>query len=396
MLLTPTVDREQIELTFPNLAEWIDRYLQSCRLESAKAVTLIHYNNALKRFLTWYETEVPDRRISPDRAQEFRYWLAHKKQKYDDHPGRPTETDSLSPVTVKRTVGVVRTFFRWLHAKNYLSYNLAHWFPLPKGTMVTNRAIEPETLEALFRGAAMGEMPVRDVAIIALLADTGLRRKELVTTTVYKIRWLEGGLTYIHDVEGKADKLRDVPFSPPVHEVLKAWLEERETYALPNEPWLFIQATGQPLTPVGLYQILRRAAIRSGVQDKVWNTHSLRHAFATNFWRVHRDTKALSLILGHSSQKVTEDIYVHPVPMDLIEAHTSVLADLSVRMPVVTRSVRPQPPTEKELRQAIVEDPVWRNLGRKFNRSDVWVRKLAIRYGLLDLFHEERKKLLRI
>jgi len=240
MLLTPTVDREQIELAFPNLAEWIDRYLRSCRLESAKSVTLTHYGNALKRFLTWYEIEVPDGRISPDRAQEFRYWLAHKKQKYDDHPGRPTEAISLSPVTVKRTVGVVRTFFKWLHAKNYLSHNLAHWFPLPKGTMVTNRAIEPETLEALFRGAAMGEMPVRDVAIIALLADTGLRRRELVTTTVYKIRWLESGLTYIHDVEGKADKLRDVPFSPPVHEVLKAWLEERKTYALPNEPWLFI------------------------------------------------------------------------------------------------------------------------------------------------------------
>ena len=41
------------------------------------------------------------------------------------------------------------------------------------------------------------------------------------------------------------------------------------------------------------------------------NIHSLRHSFASNWIENGFDTKALSEILGHSSVKITMDIYVH-------------------------------------------------------------------------------------
>jgi integrase len=41
------------------------------------------------------------------------------------------------------------------------------------------------------------------------------------------------------------------------------------------------------------------------------NFHSLRHAFATRFTQIGFDSKTLSEILGHSSPKITMDIYVH-------------------------------------------------------------------------------------
>lgn len=41
------------------------------------------------------------------------------------------------------------------------------------------------------------------------------------------------------------------------------------------------------------------------------NIHSLRHAFATRCTEIGFDSKALSEILGHSSAKITMDIYVH-------------------------------------------------------------------------------------
>jgi integrase len=84
------------------------------------------------------------------------------------------------------------------------------------------------------------------------------------------------------------------------------------------------------MRPDSVYQVLRRA----GVEDQVWNTHSLRHNFATHFCRIQRDTKSLSLILGHSSQKITEDIYVHAVPEDLLSAHTSVFTTGHVRLTI--------------------------------------------------------------
>jgi integrase len=39
--------------------------------------------------------------------------------------------------------------------------------------------------------------------------------------------------------------------------------------------------------------------------------HSLRHSFATRCIEKGADSKALSEILGHSSVKITLDIYVH-------------------------------------------------------------------------------------
>lgn len=41
------------------------------------------------------------------------------------------------------------------------------------------------------------------------------------------------------------------------------------------------------------------------------NIHSLRHAFASRWIENGFDSKALSEILGHSSVKITMDIYVH-------------------------------------------------------------------------------------
>ena len=40
--------------------------------------------------------------------------------------------------------------------------------------------------------------------------------------------------------------------------------------------------------------------------------HSLRHTFATRCIKEGCDPKTLSLLLGHSSIKITLDLYVHP------------------------------------------------------------------------------------
>lgn len=45
---------------------------------------------------------------------------------------------------------------------------------------------------------------------------------------------------------------------------------------------------------------------------KAINFHTLRHTFATDFYNCTHDVKTLSEILGHSSVKITLDLYVHP------------------------------------------------------------------------------------
>lgn len=398
MLYQPAMNAPDEQLVLPDLSCWIERYLNDCRLGMRKPATLIHYSNALKRFSIWYEEILTAEYISKRNAKDFGYWLACKKNKYDDHDGRPTEEKTLSPATVRRTIGVTRTFLRWLNAEGYLGRNFADWFPLPKVGNLPKRIIKPKTLQGLFDGAAAGEQSIRDTAVIALLADSGLRREEITLLGVAQICFLdEQGTGYLKDVLGKFDKRRDVPFSPVVGKLLEYWLFQRNHQGLELEDngRIFLQNSGKPLTPVGVYQILRRAARRGGVKDEVWNTHSLRHNFATHFWRIHRDTKSLSMILGHSSQKVTEDIYVHPDPADLIQSHTSVFATGSVDLPTLNLPKVRKTPTKFILSLAIQETPSWRALGKQFEMSDVGIRKLAKRYDLLDVYYREiaqRKK----
>jgi len=393
MVISPTMDRVDDTLVIADPSLWCDLYLSDCRCKLHKATTLTHYGNGLKRFQIWYTTRVPDGEITRRNAKDFIYWLANIKQRFDDHPGRPTEEDHLSPATVRRTVGVVRTFFTWLYDEGYLPRDFAYWFPFPPIRKLPKRVISPSTLEALLQGAAAGEMPARDAALIALLADTGLRRSEVASLAVEQIKWLDkkgGGC--LTDVTGKGDRLRTVPFSPVVGHVLQAWLEERPRYpgAEPHCSSIFVTPQGRPMAPDSVYQVLRRCARRAGVEDEVWNTHSFRHNFATHFWRVQRDTKTLSLILGHSSQKITEDVYVHAVSEDLLSAHTSVFTTGEV-------SASPQPlprrrqPTREELLTAIRKSPNWLALGRLFAMSDVGVRKMACRYQLLEEYYAARQ-----
>lgn len=394
MLITPTRARVDETLVIPELKDWVDLYLADCQQQLFKEATVMHYSTALKRFAIWYDTQVPEGKIDRRKAKHFAYWLANIKQRFDDHPGRPTEATRLSPATVRRTIGVVRTFLGWLYRETYLTHDVSRWFVLPKMPKLPKKLIEATTLSALLKGAAEGDMPRRDTALIALLADTGLRQKEVTLLQFEQVRWLDDqGTGYLRDVRGKGDTLRDVPFSPVVGKVLQHWLAQRAKWLERRAPTmrLFITEEGTPLQPVSVYQVLRRCALRAGVVDEVWNTHSLRHNFATHFWRVHRDTKSLSLILGHSGQKVTEDIYVHPDPEDLLKVHTSMLATGQVSPPTINQPRR-QTPSKFLLQLAIQEKPNWRGLAEQFQMSDVGIRKLAKKYELLDIYYAARKQ----
>ena len=79
--------------------------------------------------------------------------------------------------------------------------------------------------------------------------------------------------------------------------------------------------------------------------------------------------------LGHSNQKITEDIYVHAAPADLISTHTAVFTPGTVHI-AAPEGRRRVPPTCGELRSAIHTSPNWLALGRRDAMSDVGARRL--------------------
>ena len=77
-----------------------------------------------------------------------------------------------------------------------------------------------------------------------------------------------------------------------------------------TEPECFVfSGTLEPRDPRTLESFFERSLKKCNI-NRI-NFHSLRHTFATRSLEAGMDIKTLSEILGHSSYRITLDIYVH-------------------------------------------------------------------------------------
>lgn len=68
------------------------------------------------------------------------------------------------------------------------------------------------------------------------------------------------------------------------------------------------------------HSILRNCGIENDESDVSYGVHALRHTCATMLFRNGCPTKLVSQILGHSSTKITEDIYIHIIKEQEVKA----------------------------------------------------------------------------
>ena len=80
-------------------------------------------------------------------------------------------------------------------------------------------------------------------------------------------------------------------------DLLKAPMEE-----------VFLSRTGQPITRVVVWQIVKRHAEKAGL-DGV-HPHTLRHSFATHLLAGGADLRVVQELLGHSNIATTQ-VYTH-------------------------------------------------------------------------------------
>lgn len=163
---------------------------------------------------------------------------------------------------------------------------------------------------------------IRDRAMIYLGVVAGLRVSEIVGLRKDDVS-LEDSLTIL--VRGKGRRQRVLPLTPTAAKALRAWLAVRGEAAVPE---LFLNARGQQMTRSGFEYVLRKhvaaAAQRCpSLLKKRVSPHVLRHTCAMGILQATKDTRKVSLWLGHASLQTTE-AYTRIDPSDKLEALGSV------------------------------------------------------------------------
>ncbi len=146
----------------------------------------------------------------------------------------------------------------------------------------------------------------RDLAIIALLSQAGLRVHELVALNVDQVVLETGTLLA---VSGKGGACTEMPMSIETALLLRAWLAERSSMAMRSESALFVSRRGRRMSIRCVERVIERLRLRMGSQKR-FSPHSLRHTMATLGLYFGSDLATVGELLRHSSLDTTRR-YVH-------------------------------------------------------------------------------------
>ena len=113
----------------------------------------------------------------------------------------------------------------------------------------------------------------RDMAIIRMLIDTGVRRGELAALSVDDIDWSLNVVVVL----GKGGRHRSCPFGRKAAQALDRYLRARARHKHADESALWLGRRG-PMTDSGISQVLDERARAAGI-GRV-HAHMLRHGFA--------------------------------------------------------------------------------------------------------------------
>ena len=299
-------DKFQNSFELPNQKEGdlfscFSSFLFDCKARILSEETMRYYRKKINPFLDFLESNNISSfiDISPDLIRHFMLVL---------------EENGHNPGGRHCYFRAVRTFINWCE-KEYEPRNWKNPFLKVRAPKVPVALLDPVNIDdvkamiekcknSTFYGA-------RDIAIMVILTDTGVRASELLSMKNEHINFSEKS---IRIPNGKGGKARIVFFSDKSKNVIESYLGLR-TQKL---EYLWTTDEGSKLTYSGLRSIMRR---RSRVADvPTPSLHSFRRFFALQMNRNGADIFSIQRLMGHSDIKVLRR-YLNQTKEDIRISH---------------------------------------------------------------------------
>lgn len=272
-------------------------------------------------------------RLSRLRAADVNDMLAHlvTARPYRSSPDAASEYRPVDGQTRRHIRSTLRRALADALRAGAITSNAAALSDVPKLVTEERRILTLEEARALL-AALRGE---RLYALFLVALHTGAREAELLG-----LRWtdLDGDTLHVRrtlqrvwtgelDEQGRRihewrmgqpkteRSRRDVTLTAPCLAALEAHRAEqaRERGAYPLDGLIFTDSRGLPIHGSNLLPVLRRALKRANLPASV-TVHDLRHSAATMLFALGVPLEVISDMLGHSTTRITADLYRHRVP----------------------------------------------------------------------------------
>lgn len=261
--------------------------------------------------LLWFLNTNNHQSVDSRSLKEFFIYLS--KPHPEGRWGNPRLTKPLRPISEKDYFVNFKIMFNWLAAEGLIEVSPMSKFAPP---VVRESQIQPfstSQVTDLLAAAKKSTHPRRDVAILSLLFDTGIRASECCNL---KLKDIDLNARCV-SILGKGEKRRTVFFGKATAKAVWQFVrsEEREL-----EDWLFIcdrgTKKGEALQRNGLLQLIQRLGQAAKIRGVRCSPHTLRHTYAVSFLRAGGNVFTLKQSLGHTDLEMTQK-YVMVAQADL-------------------------------------------------------------------------------
>jgi integrase/recombinase XerC len=221
--------------------------------------------------------------------------------------------------TVARKLATLRSFYKFLVRRGYLTNNPVAPIRTPKQDKRLPKCLEEDQIEKLLANPDTTTLlGARDRAMLEVLYSTGMRVSELIALDITDVDLTSN----VVRVAGKGKKRRVIPLGPGAVQTILHFLDLRRTdprsTSFDTEA-LFINKHGQRLSTRSVRRKLDKYLLEAGLDLSV-SPHTLRHSFATHMLRRGADLRSVQEMLGHQSLSTTQ-IYTHLTGETVKEAY---------------------------------------------------------------------------
>ena len=266
----------------------LNSFIDYLRVEKgAAANTVAAYRRDLTKYLNW-------RLANPEASiKEYAYSI-----------------NNLAPSSLERNFSAVRSFHNYLN-REFQVADPTDDLPETGKRQRLPKALSVEEITKLVEAAKDPSNPIslRDYLLLELLYSTGARVSEVVGINLSDITESIVGAEsiWVLKLRGKGGKERIVPLGSYAKSAIDDYLVRCRPSLLKrsNEGALFLNNRGTRLSRVSAWEIVKSAAIKSGLEPRV-TPHIFRHSYATHLLDGGADIRVVQELLGHASVTTTQ------------------------------------------------------------------------------------------